>query len=112
LHLEKLLNATQISFAEHAILEDDNQLLIKQNDKAKHRRLTKSTVLGKAKMMSYENLKEARAKHAAKEEAATSKEKRSWKRKSPSAQSTVTRKTKRREGASWRSLGMKLQPLG
>ena len=59
LRLEKLLNAAQISFAERALLEDDNQLLVKQNDEAKRRRSTKSTVLGKAKVMSYEDLAEA-----------------------------------------------------
>ncbi|XTI93687.1 hypothetical protein V2W45_1253686, partial [Cenococcum geophilum] len=66
LRLEKLLNAAQISFAERALLENDKQLLIKQNDEAKRRRSTKSTVLGKAKVMSYEDLEEARAKRAAK----------------------------------------------
>jgi hypothetical protein len=95
LRLEKLLNAAQISFAERALLEDDNQLLLKQNDEAKRRRSTKCTVLGKAKVMSYEDLEEARAKRAAKEVIATSKGKRGRKRKSPSAQGTVARKTKK-----------------
>jgi hypothetical protein len=37
------------------------------NNEAKARRSTKSLVLGKAKVMSYEGLEEARAKHAEKE---------------------------------------------
>lgn len=50
------MNAAQISFAERALLEDDNKLLIEQNNEAKRRRSTKSTVLGRAKVMSYEDL--------------------------------------------------------
>jgi hypothetical protein len=42
-------------------------LRIKINKKAKVRRSTRSVVLGKAKVMSYEDLEEARAKRAAKE---------------------------------------------
>jgi hypothetical protein len=42
-------------------------LRIKINKKAKVRRPTRSVVLGKAKVMSYEDLEEARAKRAAKE---------------------------------------------
>ena len=37
------------------------------SNEAKARRLTKSVVLGRAKVMSYEDLEEARAKRAAKE---------------------------------------------
>ncbi|KAH9204273.1 hypothetical protein DL95DRAFT_233109, partial [Leptodontidium sp. 2 PMI_412] len=39
----------------------------KMNDESKPRRSTKSVVLGKAKVMSYEDLKEAREKRAAKD---------------------------------------------
>jgi hypothetical protein len=60
---------SQISFAERTLLEDDNQLLFKQNNEAKHRRSVKSTVVGKAKVMSYEDIEEARAKRAEKEQA-------------------------------------------
>ncbi|OCK78530.1 DDE-domain-containing protein, partial [Lepidopterella palustris CBS 459.81] len=94
LRLEKVLNAAQISFAERALLEDDNRLLIKHNNEAKHRRSTKSTVLGRAKVISYKDLKEARAKRAAKE-AETSKERRGRKRKSPSGKGVVARKDKK-----------------
>jgi hypothetical protein len=51
------------------------------NNEAKVRRTTKSVVLGKAKVMSYEDIEEARAKRAAKEEATAGKGKRG--RKSP-----------------------------
>src|SRR2546421_2770419 len=43
--------------------------IYKQNDEAKHRRSTKSTVVGKAKVMSYEDIEEARGKRAANEAA-------------------------------------------
>jgi hypothetical protein len=50
--------------------------------KPKTRRSTKSVVMGKAKVMSYEDIKEARAKRAAKEQATAGKGKRGRKRKS------------------------------
>ena len=99
LRLDKLLNAAQISFAERALLEDNDQILVKQNKEAKVRRLTKSTVLGKAKVMSYEDLAEARAKRAAKE-ARLSKGEDVRKRKKPyNAESAVrnARKAERSE---------------
>ena len=79
-HLQKLANAAQISFAEHALLYDHNQFLTRVNKEAKIRRLTKSVVLGKAKVMSFEDIEEARAKRAAKE-AIKGKGKRGRKRK-------------------------------
>ena len=65
-HVQKLANAVQISFAERALLHDHNQFLNRINDEAKVRRLTKSVVLGRAKVMSYEDIEEARATRAAK----------------------------------------------
>lgn len=82
--LQKFANAAEISFAERALLVDENQLLFKQNNEAKVRRSTKSTVVGKAKVMSYEDIEEAREKRAAKEQATTDKGIRGRKRKSPS----------------------------
>ncbi|KAH0556321.1 hypothetical protein GP486_005753 [Trichoglossum hirsutum] len=78
--------ATQISFTEYAFLQDENQLLFKQNDEAKRCKSTESTVVGKAKVMSYEDIEEARGKRAAREaakEAAETRGKRDRKRKSP-----------------------------
>jgi hypothetical protein len=66
-HIQKLANAAQISFAERALLHNQNQFLARMNNEAKVRRSTKSVVLGKAKVMSYEDIEEARAKRAAKE---------------------------------------------
>ena len=79
--LEKFANAAQTSFAERALLEDNNQLLFKQNNEANRRRSVKSTVVGKAKVMSYEDIQEARAKRAEKEQATAGKGNRGRKRK-------------------------------
>src|SRR5450432_2328611 len=70
-----------MSFAHRALLDDENQLLTRMNNEAKVHRSTKSVVLGKAKVMSYEDIEEARAKRAAKD-AAKGKGKRGRKRKS------------------------------
>jgi len=56
--LRKFANAAQISFAERALLADENRLLFKQNNEAKVRRSTKSTTVGRAKVMSYEDIEE------------------------------------------------------
>ena len=69
--VQKLASAAQISFAKQGLLQDHNRLLAKINSEAKIRRATPSVVLGKgkAKVMSYEDLEEARATRAAKEKA-------------------------------------------
>jgi hypothetical protein len=73
-YIQKLANAAQASFAERAILDaerallhDQNQTLISMNNEAKVRRSTRSIVLGKAKVMSFEDIEVARAARAAKE---------------------------------------------
>jgi septum formation inhibitor MinC len=66
-HVQKLANAAQISFAERALLHDQNQMLTRMNNKAKVRWSTRSVVLGKAKVMSFEDIEVARAARAAKE---------------------------------------------
>jgi DDE superfamily endonuclease len=85
-HIQKLVNAAQISFAKRALQRDQIRFLSKVNNEAKVRRSTKSVVLGKAKVMSYEDLEEARAKRAAKEQAMAGKGKRGRKRKNLAAE--------------------------
>src|SRR5271170_6472850 len=80
-HVQKLAHAAQISFAESALLHDQNQMLIRMNNEAKVRRSTRSIVLGKAKIMSFEDIEVARAARAAKE-VIKGKGKRGRKRKS------------------------------
>ena len=80
-HVQKLANAAYISFAERALLRDQNQFLTRMNNEAKVRRSTKSIILGRVKVMSYEDIEEAPAKRAAKE-VITGKGKHGRKRKS------------------------------
>lgn len=81
---QKLINAVETSFAERAIQRDQIQFLRKVNNEGKVRRATKSLVIGKAKVMSYEDLEEARAQRAVKEAAnVKGKGTRGRKRKSP-----------------------------
>ncbi|KAK7179098.1 transposase [Paraphaeosphaeria sporulosa] len=87
-HVQKLANAAQVSLAKQVLLEDQNQFLSKLNKEAKVRRSTRSVVLGKAKVMSYEDLDEARKKRAEKEnaKATAGKGKRGRKRKCPESE--------------------------
>lgn len=82
-HIQKLANAGQTSIAYRALLEEQNSLLTSINDEAKTRRSTKSVVLGKGqgKVMSFEDIEEARRKRAEKD-ATKGKGKRGRKRKS------------------------------
>ncbi|KAF1360962.1 hypothetical protein EJ07DRAFT_154345 [Lizonia empirigonia] len=89
-HVKKLASAAQISFAERALLQDQNRFLSNMNNEAKVRRSTKSQVLGKAKVMSYEDLEEARAKRKEKEKAASGKAARGRKRKAPALVVDIT----------------------
>jgi hypothetical protein len=83
-HIQKFANAVQTSFAERAIQREQIQFLRKVNNEGKVRQATKSLVIGKAKVMSYEDLEEARAKRAAKDAAkAKGKGTRGRKRKCP-----------------------------
>lgn len=66
-HVQKLANAAQVSFTERALLHDHNQFLTRMNNEARVRRSSKSVIIGKAKVISYEDIEEARAKRAAKE---------------------------------------------
>ena len=86
-YVEKLASAGQRSFAQCALLKDQNQFLTKMNNEAKVRKSTKPVVLarGQGKVMSFEDLEEARATRAAKDaakEATKGKGKRGRKRKS------------------------------
>ena len=64
-HLQKLSKAATTSFAERALQEEQIKFLHRVNNEAKARRTTRSLILGKAKVMSYEDLENARARRAA-----------------------------------------------
>lgn len=84
-HVQKLANATQMSLAKGALQQDQIRFLITINNEAKLRRSTKSIVLGKAKVMSYEDLVAKRIEREGKEQdKAKGKRKRGRKHKSQS----------------------------
>jgi hypothetical protein len=68
-HTQKIANVARVALAKSAIQKDQIRFLLKINNEAKVRRSTKSLILGKAKVMSYEDLQEARSKRAEKEAA-------------------------------------------
>jgi hypothetical protein len=70
---QKVNNAAHTSFARNALLQARNHLLTTINNEGKVRRSTKSEILGKAKVMSFEDLEKARAERAAKEAAKEAK---------------------------------------
>lgn len=80
-YVQKLTNAANISFAERDLQKEHIRFLRTANNEAKVRRSTKSTVLGKAKVMKYEDLVEAREKRSEKDNIAATKGKRGQKRK-------------------------------
>jgi hypothetical protein len=73
-HVQKLAHSSQVAFnettflsAECALLDNRNQVLNKMINEAKVRRSTRSLVLGKAKVISFEDIEVARAARAAKD---------------------------------------------
>ncbi|RMZ92709.1 hypothetical protein DV736_g1, partial [Chaetothyriales sp. CBS 134916] len=94
-HLQKLANVAQTSFAER-VLQDQNRFLTIMNNESKVRRSTKSVVLGKAKVISHEDVAEAQTKRAAKEEATATagKGNRGRKRKSSAEEAGVPESAK------------------
>ncbi|TVY18694.1 hypothetical protein LARI1_G006120 [Lachnellula arida] len=98
-HLQKCTKAFQKSSANGILKDDRIEFLTTINNEAKVRRSTKSLVLGKAKVMSYEDLEKARAKRvvkdAAKEAKGNGKRGRKRKRATPEAEEVTVDKVKR-----------------
>jgi hypothetical protein len=59
LHFHKLANTTERSFVDCALIFDQNRLFVGQNNEKRARQSTKSTIIGRAKVMSYEDIVEA-----------------------------------------------------
>lgn len=78
--IQKLSKAAQMSFTKGILQQNHIRFLMTINNEAKVRRSTKPVVLGTARIMSCQDLKEARAKRTEKE-AAKGKGKRGQKRK-------------------------------
>lgn len=58
-YMRKLANAAERAFADRALLLDENPNLFKQNNEREYRQSSRSTMVGKAKIMSYEDIKVA-----------------------------------------------------
>lgn len=96
--IQKMASAARLLFAEQALLQDRNRFLLQINREAKARRSTKSVVLGKAKVMSFEDLEEARARRTAKEQALANKPKRGRKRKSDAPEELTALPSRKHDG--------------
>jgi hypothetical protein len=62
LSIQKIADAAENAFAERAILLDENMLLFEQNNEKTTRTSVKATVVGTAKVLSYEDIVEAQQK--------------------------------------------------
>ena len=85
---QKMLNATETAFAERSLLLQRNQEMFQQNNEKKIRQGVKSTVVGKAKVMKYEDIVEAKRKREEKESTRVMK-KRKTRRKSPELRESI-----------------------
>jgi uncharacterized protein YdeI (YjbR/CyaY-like superfamily) len=65
-----LANAAENAFADRAILLDENLLLFEQNNEKATRKSIRATVVGSARVMSYEDIVEAQKQREIKEAAA------------------------------------------
>ena len=84
--IQKLANAVEKAFADRAILLDENLLLFEQNNERNTRKSIKATAVGKAKVLSYEDIVEAQRQRDIKEASADTAPKRGRgrpRRKSP-----------------------------
>lgn len=79
--MQKLASAAQSFVAKGVLLKTQNQFLHKINRITTTRRETKSKILGRAKVMSYVELADARAKRASKDKAAEARKRQGRKRK-------------------------------
>ena len=62
IYIQKVANTAENVFADRAILLDKNLLLFEQNNKKTTRKSMKATVVGSARVMSYEDIVEAQQK--------------------------------------------------
>ncbi|KAH8586347.1 hypothetical protein B0O99DRAFT_528831 [Bisporella sp. PMI_857] len=111
-HLQKCTKAFQKSSAQAILQENRIQFLTTTNNEAKVRRSTKLLVLGKAKVMSYKDLQEARAKRAEKDAAKEAKGKgnRGRKRKSATSEAEEATADKVKRGRKSKSTILEPEP--
>lgn len=79
--MQKLTNTTHLSFAERALLQEQNVFLTRVNNEAKVRRSTKSEIIGTARVMTFKDLERARTVRREKEAEKAAKKARNKARK-------------------------------
>jgi hypothetical protein len=84
-YIQKLANAAENAFAERAILLDENLLLFKHNNEKATPKSIKATVVGSARVMSYEDIVEVQKQRDIKEAAAEAIQRRRRSKRGPSA---------------------------
>lgn len=84
IYVQKLANATENAFADQAILLDENLLLFEQNNEKATRKSIKATVVGSARVMSYEDIVEAQKQRDIKDAATVTRSQQS--KRNPTAQ--------------------------
>ena len=107
-HVQKLTNATQLSFSKRVILQEHNRFLTEINNEAKPRRAAKSDILGTARVMSYEDLVMAREERAKKE--AAKEAKKAEKKAKKAAKGTNKAAGKGKRGRKRKSAGDEQEP--
>lgn len=80
-HFQKLANAAEKAFADRALLLDENRLLFEQNNEKVTRLSVRGTVVGTAKVMSYDDIVQAQQKRDAQEANTAKQPQRGRKRK-------------------------------
>ena len=78
--LQKLANAAEKAIADRVLLVEENRILFDQNNEKKTRSSTKSTVVGTARVMSYEDIVAVQEKRATQKPSASRKARRTPKR--------------------------------
>ncbi|PIA99514.1 hypothetical protein CB0940_02607 [Cercospora beticola] len=66
-YLRKITNAAEKVYADRALLFDENRLLFEQNNEKSMRGSTRATIVGRAKVMSYDDIVEAQRRRSEKE---------------------------------------------
>lgn len=94
--LQKLANAAEKAFVDRALLLDENGLIFEQNNESRIRSSIKANVIGRAKVMSYDDIVEAQSRRDAKE-AAAGENRRGPKRKSTKPVHVTAKRPRRNE---------------
>lgn len=98
LSIQKVVNAAENAFADRAILLDENLLLFEQNNEKTTRTSIKATVVGTAKVLSYEDIVEAQRKPDIKEaEAVAVRDRQTLECKQSTSSQVIGKRSRRHE---------------